>query len=209
MSGFYARVGRFAPRLGRGPKRWVLVLYDQLRPDHLCSRGRPPRPDSSTSRRAAKPARRPYHKQKLTLLLSAQRHDALARAAAGHPVLYRFSEKWYDGALAEVRAAFGLETGGGPRPRGSRGPRAALQARLAPLQPNSLFITDRAFYRSVFPKPGRRLLETFYRAARRQTGLLMDGTEPVGGQWNLDRENRETWKGRPRVRPALPSSPTR
>ena len=37
----------------------------------------------------------------------------------------------------------------------------------------------------------RPLLETFYRAARRATGVLMDGGEPVGGRWNLDADNRE------------------
>ena len=35
------------------------------------------------------------------------------------------------------------------------------------------------------------MLETFYRAARRATGVLMDGGEPVGGRWNLDADNRE------------------
>ena len=39
---------------------------------------------------------------------------------------------------------------------------------------------------------GRRELrmETFYRDMRRKTGLLMDGDDPVGGQWNYDRDNR-------------------
>lgn len=40
---------------------------------------------------------------------------------------------------------------------------------------------------------GRRSLtmEYFYRAMRKRTGLLMDGDDPVGGQWNFDRENRK------------------
>ena len=50
-----------------------------------------------------------YHKQKLALLLSAMRHDALTRGSRGHPVLYRFSERWYDGALAEVRETFAID----------------------------------------------------------------------------------------------------
>ena len=33
-------------------------------------------------------------------------------------------------------------------------------------------------------------LEFFYREMRRKTGLLMEGREPVGGQWNYDQENR-------------------
>ncbi len=34
------------------------------------------------------------------------------------------------------------------------------------------------------------IMETFYRAMRRKTGVLMDGDEPLGGRWNFDKENR-------------------
>jgi len=34
-------------------------------------------------------------------------------------------------------------------------------------------------------------MEYFYRQMRRDTGLLMDGDEPAGGQWNYDAENRK------------------
>jgi deoxyribodipyrimidine photolyase-related protein len=41
-------------------------------------------------------------------------------------------------------------------------------------------------------RSGKRLLmEDFYREARRRTGVLMDGDEPVGGAWNYDKVNRE------------------
>ncbi|WP_420478543.1 cryptochrome/photolyase family protein [Brevundimonas sp. FT23028] len=54
----------------------------------------------------------------------------------------------------------------------------------------------------------RRVLrmEDFYRVMRRRTGLLMDGQEPVGGQWNFDVENRRSpprdLRLPPRARPA-------
>jgi deoxyribodipyrimidine photolyase-related protein len=40
---------------------------------------------------------------------------------------------------------------------------------------------------------GRRQLrmETFYHFMRERTGLLMDGTEPAGGRWNFDHDNRK------------------
>lgn len=43
---------------------------------------------------------------------------------------------------------------------------------------------------------GRKQLrmEYFYREMRRKTGLLMDGQNPVGGQWNFDDDNRKTAK---------------
>jgi deoxyribodipyrimidine photolyase-related protein len=34
-------------------------------------------------------------------------------------------------------------------------------------------------------------MEFFYREMRRETGLLMDGDDPVGGQWNFDHDNRK------------------
>jgi len=34
-------------------------------------------------------------------------------------------------------------------------------------------------------------LEFFYREIRRKTGLLMDGNQPAGGQWNFDQDNRK------------------
>ena len=39
---------------------------------------------------------------------------------------------------------------------------------------------------------GRRQyrMEFFYREMRRETGLLMEGDDPVGGKWNFDAENR-------------------
>jgi deoxyribodipyrimidine photolyase-related protein len=43
---------------------------------------------------------------------------------------------------------------------------------------------------------GRKTLrmEHFYRQMRVQTGLLMDGADPVGGRWNFDAENRKPAK---------------
>lgn len=34
-------------------------------------------------------------------------------------------------------------------------------------------------------------MEFFYREMRRETGILMDGADPVGGRWNFDTENRK------------------
>ena len=37
-------------------------------------------------------------------------------------------------------------------------------------------------------------MEWFYREMRRKTGLLMDGDQPAGGQWNYDHDNRKPAK---------------
>lgn len=41
-------------------------------------------------------------------------------------------------------------------------------------------------------KPGvHNRIESFYRKMRKQTGILMEGSKPVGGRWNYDSENRK------------------
>jgi deoxyribodipyrimidine photolyase-related protein len=35
-------------------------------------------------------------------------------------------------------------------------------------------------------------MEYFYREMRRKTGLLMEGDDPIGGQWNFDKDNRKS-----------------
>jgi deoxyribodipyrimidine photolyase-related protein len=60
---------------------------------------------------------------------------------------------------------------------------------------------------------GRKQLrmEFFYRDMRRFTGLLMDGDQPVGGQWNFDHDNRKPAKAGlsfPEVKRFPPSAST-
>lgn len=37
------------------------------------------------------------------------------------------------------------------------------------------------------------VMETFYRQMRREHGYLMDGDDPVGGEWNFDKDNRKSF----------------
>ena len=203
MSSFFHDIRRFRPAPGHAPSRWVVVFYDQLRPAHPLLTG--PAADTGVIyvETSAKPERRLYAKQKLVLLLSAMRHDAESRGLAGHPVLYHYSDRWYDAALTELREQFAL-----PRVETLAPAEAETREAVAPLDwlhlhPNSLFATDTALFERVFPRPGARRLDSFYRAARMATGLLMDGKHPVGGGWSFDAENRKTWRGDPPV-PARP-----
>ena len=61
------------------------------------------------------------------------------------------------------------------------------------------FITPRDYLPNLFKGKKQRLMETFYRQVRRQTGLLMENGEPVGGRWNFDAENRKSYSGTPPV----------
>jgi len=54
------------------------------------------------------------------------------------------------------------------------------------------FATSRKFF----------LLETFYRHMRKRHNILMDNGKPVGGRWNFDKENRQTFgkSGPPKIK---------
>ena len=59
------------------------------------------------------------------------------------------------------------------------------------------FLTERSAAAEMFKGRKRWLMEQFYRTLRQQHGVLMDGKDPAGGQWNFDAENRKAWKGQP------------
>ena len=55
------------------------------------------------------------------------------------------------------------------------------------------FICDPDDFRAHAEGRKTLLLETFYRAQRRRHEVLMDGGEPIGGRWNFDKDNRESF----------------
>jgi deoxyribodipyrimidine photolyase-related protein len=58
------------------------------------------------------------------------------------------------------------------------------------------FITSRYSLSERFPKAKQFRQEVLYRQLRVETGVLMDGKEPVGGNWNYDADNRKAFDAR-------------
>ncbi|GMQ30189.1 cryptochrome/photolyase family protein [Algoriphagus confluentis] len=56
------------------------------------------------------------------------------------------------------------------------------------------FLTSREFLKDFFKGKKTYLMETFYREMRKQYEILMDGKEPLTGQWNYDQDNRQALK---------------
>ena len=52
------------------------------------------------------------------------------------------------------------------------------------------FLTSREFLKDFFKGKKTFLMETFYREMRKKYDILMDGKEPLTGQWNYDHDNR-------------------
>ena len=63
------------------------------------------------------------------------------------------------------------------------------------------FYTDRYELSEFFKGKKQLLMESFYRMMRKKHGVLMDGGQPLGGDWNYDDQNRKKWKGSPAVPP--------
>ena len=57
--------------------------------------------------------------------------------------------------------------------------------------PDDRFLCSQAAFKTWAASRKQLRMEYFYRDMRRQTGLLMDGDQPVGGQWNFDADNRK------------------
>ncbi len=142
-----------------------------------------------------------HHQQKLVLVLSAMRHFAAALAEDGIRVDYvRLDDPANTGSFTgEVHRA-------AKRHRASRviatepGEWRVLQAMQAwqdslgvPVEMHEddrFFASHRRFRQWARGRKTYRM-EFFYRELRRETGLLMDGEKPAGGQWNFDRDNRK------------------
>lgn len=53
------------------------------------------------------------------------------------------------------------------------------------------FLSSRYELKEHFGESKHYLMESFYRMMRRKHGVMMDATQPEGGKWNFDSENRK------------------
>ena len=143
----------------------------------------------------------PHHPQKIALVLSAMRHFSAALAARGVAVRHvRLDDPDNTGTLAgEVaRAVAALrparlvctQPGEWRVAQDMAGWEAALGLPVEILS-DSRFLCGLPWFRQWAGGRKQLRMEFFYREMRRATGLLMEGDQPLGGQWNYDAENRQ------------------
>lgn len=185
-------------------RSWVYVAYDQLT-DAVgpLSERAPAELGIVMVESPARAARRPYHKQKLALVLANGRQFALEQAARGVAVRHVIAPPDPKGGdfapgLRSVARELGPLTFMRPAERALRVELAPLvEARLLVEVPHAGWLTSREeFERSQKKGPPYRM-DAFYREVRRRTGWLMEGDAPVGGRFSFDGENREVWRGEP------------
>jgi deoxyribodipyrimidine photolyase-related protein len=178
--------------------RLVLVLGDQLSPTVAALRAADRARDVVVMAEVMEEATYvPHHPKKIALFFAAMRKFARRLEAEGWRVLYtRLDDpenaESIPGELLRRAAETGAREVIATEPGEWR-----LVARLTELpltlrmQEDDRFIATHAEFEAWAEGRKQLRMEWFYRDMRRKTGLLMEGTEPAGGQWNYDHDNRK------------------
>ncbi|MDX1674058.1 MAG: cryptochrome/photolyase family protein [Longimicrobiales bacterium] len=193
-------------------RRWLFVPYDQL------TDGIGPLAEEDPDALGIvvvespwKAARRPYHKQKLALVLANLRHFALEQAERGVAVRHIVSPGPYRDALRGVVAEVGPVRVMEPAERELRVDlRPLVEEGAVEVVPHEGWLTTEAQFEASQDGPPWRM-DAFYRRVRQDTGILMEDGSPAGGKYSFDPENREFWDGDPPAPepPTFPSDPVK
>ncbi len=179
-----------------------LVLADQLTRDVAALKDANPAEDMILMAEVMEEATYvPHHKQKLVFLFAAMRAFAESVRAEGFTVRYTtLDDPENAGSLfGEVQRAFseenfeGLVTTACGEYRLAEDMRAWARKLNHPVEirnDDRFLSSPEEFSRWADGRKSLRM-EYFYREMRKKTGLLMNGEEPEGGQWNFDQENRK------------------
>lgn len=182
----------------------ILIFGDQLDTGSSALDGFDPGQDAIWMAEAEEESRyAPSHKHRIILFLSAMRHFRAWLEGRGYRVHYQeLSEKKAEtqlsGALSRSLKELSPERVVMTLPgeyRILKGTQVVCGKAGIPLDVRE----DRHFYSTpeTFETwaAGRKslVMEYFYREMRKQEGVLMEGKEPSGGDWNFDKENRESF----------------
>lgn len=143
-----------------------------------------------------------HHKQKIALIFSAMRHFATELRDAGWCVDYvklddADNSGSFTGEVARAierhdpRAIHVVEAGEWRVQQSIEEWPDKFDCEVHIL-PDDRYIASISEFREWAEGRDALRMEYFYRDMRRKTGLLMDGDKPEGGQWNLDKQNRES-----------------
>lgn len=183
----------------KGPRRWLFVPYDQLS-DQMgpLSRERPADLGIILVESSWKAGRRPYHRQKLALVIANLRHFALEQARRGVAVRHVVTLGPYHKALEPLITELGTIQAMIPAERELRLDlnKLVVSGKIAVLDHEGWLTQTRQFEIGCGETPPWRM-DAFYREVRRETGILMDQGKPVGGKFSMDPENRLAWRGKP------------
>jgi len=197
MSTFKQELAKTQPK--EKGRTWLFVPYDQLSAEiGPLSREDPKGLGLVLVESPWKASRRPYHKQKLALIMANLRHFALEQARRGVAVRYVVADGPYHKALKPLIPKLGPLRVMTPAERELRADLQTLFAsgNLIETCHEGWLTRSDLFEESTGKGPPWRM-DRFYRLARRETGILMEGEKPQGGKFSYDVGNRLPWRGEP------------
>ena len=186
------------------PRHLVIVLGDQLDDDSAGFDGFDPELDAVWMAEVAEESTHVWsHKARIAVFLSAMRHfrDALRQRSV--TVHYRqLDEAGNHGAfVGELTATVQrlspqkliVVEPGEWRVRESLQMTALALGVDLELRPDRHFLSSREEFAAHAKGRKQLRMEFFYREMRRKHDVLMEGEQPVGGTWNFDADNRESF----------------
>ena len=171
------------------PQRLILVTFDQLSLTHGALATANPECDEIvfieshdllTSRK--------WHSQRLFFYLSTAEHTKADLEASGFRV-HSIRAKSIREGVESLRLTYPNVPIVSTSPS-SRSQTEVFTSLNIELVNNDNFLTTSEQFSQWASGYKSLTMEYFYRWQRKRLNILMDGNEPVGGQWNLDQENR-------------------
>jgi deoxyribodipyrimidine photolyase-related protein len=132
---------------------------------------------------------RKWHIQRIHLIVAAMRRFAEELQGRGYSVDYRRATSFRDGIDAH-RAEFRPTRVIATEPNSWSARQLLDQLGVEQVRSNQFLCHPDDFESFVAGRKSYKM-EDFYRWQRVRLGYLVDGDKPVGGTWNLDKENRE------------------
>lgn len=182
--------------------RLFLILGDQLHPDpHPLLVDFDPARDRLLMIEAAAESTHVWsHKARSALFLAAMRQRAAAFRAAGLALTYRQLGEHPHATIAaaliadigDARRVVMLEAGDYRLQQAILGACTTAGVELES-RPDPHFLCSLGEFNAWAGDKANLRLEFFYRWQRKRHGILMAGNEPVGGQWNFDADNRQSF----------------
>ena len=170
-------------------RRIIYIPFDHLHRKYGALKSADPKSDLIVFVESARMTTgRNWHKERLFFLISSARHFAQTLEVEGFQVEYIKAATTIDG-LKEITNKHGALPIVCAEPSSFRQFEALKKHGLTFVE-NDFFLTSRILFKLWADEQKSYLMENFYRKQRLRLNVLMAGTDPIGGSWNFDKDNR-------------------
>jgi len=187
----------------RPPRRLIVVFGDQLNVDSAALEGASPQQDVLWMCEARAEATQVWSSQpRIAVFIAAMRQFAAARAALGWSLCYHTLQEGKNDLLETLlediqrirpESVHVVEPGEWRLREGLRSLQAEMPCALV-IHEDRHFLCSHAEFAAHLKGRKQLRMEFFYREMRRKCGVLLeDDGSPIGGQWNFDAENRQSF----------------